>query len=62
MDAATIGQLIGSVGFPIAACIFLFKQNSDMIKILADFKDTLKDISNQMNMLNERMNDIEDKL
>lgn len=28
MDAATLTQLIGSLGFPIAACIALFWQNA----------------------------------
>ena len=28
MDAGTITQLIGSLGFPIAACIALFWQNA----------------------------------
>lgn len=61
MDVTTIGQLIGSVGFPIACCIFLFKQNGDMVKILSDFKETLRDVSNQLTNINQRLDDIEEK-
>lgn len=59
MDVNAIGQLIGSVGFPIACCIFLFKQTADMTKILSDFKETLKDVSNQLQNINQRLMDIE---
>lgn len=27
MDVTTLTQLIGSLGFPIIACVFLYKQN-----------------------------------
>lgn len=46
-------QIISSVGFPIVACLFMFKQNNDLQK-------TLNDISQTMILMNERIKNIED--
>ena len=48
-----IVQVISSVGFPIAACLFMFKQNNDLQK-------TLNEISQTMILMNERIKNIED--
>lgn len=48
-----IVQIISSVGFPIVACLFMFKQNNDLQK-------TLNDISQTMILMNERIKSIED--
>lgn len=48
-----IVQIISSVGFPIVACLFMFKQNNDLQK-------TLNDISQTMILMNERIKNIED--
>lgn len=48
-----IVQIISSVGFPIVACLFMFKQNNDLQK-------TLNDISQTMVLMNERIKSIED--
>ena len=48
-----IVQVISSVGFPIVACLFMFKQNNDLQK-------TLNEISQTMLLMNERIKNIED--
>lgn len=48
-----IVQVISSVGFPIVACLFMFKQNNDLQK-------TLNEISQTMILMNERIKNIED--
>lgn len=48
-----IVQVISSVGFPIVACLFMFKQNNDLQK-------TLNEISQTMVLMSERIKNIED--
>ena len=53
MDIATISQLIGSLGFPIACCIVLFLQNNTMQKTLTELQKTLVEISTRLDQLND---------
>lgn len=55
MNVDSIVSIISSVGFPIFACIVMFKQNEELQK-------TLSDISNTMTLLTERIKDVENKL
>ena len=55
MDFEVISQLIGSVGFPIAACCVMFYQNSKM-------QETLSSIATAMASMTERLKDIESKI
>ena len=55
MNIDSIVSIISSVGFPIFACIVMFKQNGELQK-------TLSDISNTMTLLTERIKDVENKL
>ena len=48
MDINTVSQLISGVGFPIACCIVLIKQNGDL-------QHTLTEISNTLQLLSERI-------
>lgn len=52
MDIQAISQLIGSVGFPIAACVVMFYQNSKL-------QQTLSELSNTLAQMNERLSDVE---
>lgn len=52
MDVTVISQLIGSVGFPIAACCVMFYQNSKLQQTLADLTKTLA-------TMNDRLSDVE---
>lgn len=55
MDFEVISQLIGSVGFPIAACCVMFYQNSKM-------QETLSSIATAMSSMTDKIRDIESKL
>ena len=52
MEYEAIVSLIGSVGFPIVACIWLFK-------IMQDFQKTLSEISATLQVMNDRIGDLE---
>lgn len=55
MEISEIANLIGSVGFPIAACIFMFMQNSKM-------QETLSKLSETLSLMSERLKDVEDAI
>lgn len=55
MDIEMIFSLIGSVGFPIVACVALFKLFNDM-------QHTLADLNTSLQIMNERISEIENKL
>ena len=55
MGIEEISTLIGSVGFPIAACVVLFIQNGKL-------QQTLSAISTTMQSLAEKIADIERKM
>lgn len=55
MEIENLVSIISSVGFPIFACIIMFKQNNDLQK-------TLNDISVTMALLTERIKDVENKM
>lgn len=55
MEIENLVSIISSVGFPIFACIIMFKQNGDLQK-------TLNDISVTMALLTERIKDVENKV
>lgn len=50
-----IADFIKNVGFPIAACVFMFIQNGKL-------QDTLKDISIAMQKMADQISELEDKL
>lgn len=52
MDVNAITTLIGTVGFPIAACCVMFFQNNKL-------QDTLKDISVTMQKMADAIDDLE---
>lgn len=55
MDLNTVSQLVGSVGFPIAACCVMWYQNGKM-------QETLANISSTMTVLTSKITDIERKM
>lgn len=48
MNINDISQLIGTVGFPIVACIVMFKQNANMQKTLSDLAVTLQSMTEKL--------------
>lgn len=47
-----VTELITTVGFPIACCIVMFKQNNSL-------QNTLTEISKTLTSMNERINNLE---
>lgn len=47
--------MISNVGFPIACCIVMFLQNDKL-------RDTLSEISTTMQVMSDRINDLEKKI
>lgn len=56
MDLNTISQIIGSMGFPIAACVVMFYQNSRMQETLAKLSETLTLMSSRLSDLEDAVN------
>ena len=46
-----IQELISNVGFPIVACIFMYKQNLDLQKSLSELSSTLKTIDTRIDSI-----------
>ena len=46
-----ISQLISNVGFPTVACIFMYKQQSELNKTITELSNTLKGIDTRLDML-----------
>lgn len=54
MDMQIFAQIVGSVGFPIAACCVMFFQNNKL-------QDTLKEIAVTMQKMADSIDDLENK-
>ena len=59
MDITAISQLIGSVGFPIAACIVMWFQNDKLQKTLADISIAMQKMADEMDDIESRLERIE---
>ena len=46
-----IQELISNVGFPIVACIFMYKQNLDLQKSLSELSKTQKAIDSRIDSI-----------
>lgn len=46
-----ISTLISNVGFPIVACIFMYKQQVKLQETITELSNTLKSIDTRMDML-----------
>lgn len=51
MDLNVLSDLIGSIGFPIVACIYLAWSNEQQNKVLTQFVETLKSIDVRLQTL-----------
>ena len=54
-----IQELISNVGFPIVACIFMYKQNLDLQKSLSELSSTLKAIDTRIDSIENDLKDME---
>lgn len=46
-----ISQFINSVGFPIVACVFMYKQQVKLQETITELSTTLKSIDTRLDML-----------
>ena len=53
-----VQELISNVGFPIVACIFMYKQNLDLQKSLSELSSTLKAIDTRIDSIENDLKDI----
>lgn len=49
-----ISTFISNVGFPIVACIFMYKQQQELNKTISDLSSTLKTIDARIDSLENR--------
>ena len=57
MDLNPILQAVSSVGFPIVACIFLFKQNTKLSDTIGDLKGTLTENTTLLKIMINKLDD-----
>ena len=50
-----IQELITNVGFPIVACIFMYKQNLELQKSLSELSTTLKAIDTRIDSIENEL-------
>ena len=53
-----IQELITNVGFPIVACIFMYKQNLELQKSLSELSSTLKAIGTRIDSIENDLKDV----
>ena len=46
-----LSQLISNVGFPIVACVFMYKQQIELNKTITELSNTLKSIDTRLDNL-----------
>ena len=50
-----VTQLISNVGFPIVACVFMYKQQLELQKTIMDLTSTLKSIDTRIQNLEKEV-------
>ena len=53
-----IQELISNVGFPIVACIFMYKQNLELQKSLSELSTTLKAIDARIDSIESELKEV----
>ena len=53
-----IQDLISNVGFPIVACIFMYKQNLNLQKSLSELSSTLKGIDARIDSIENDLKEV----
>ena len=53
-----IQELITNVGFPIVACIFMYKQNLELQKSLSELSATLKAIDSRIDSIENDLKEV----
>jgi hypothetical protein len=52
-----VSELVTKVGFPIACCIVLFNQNSNLQKVLGEIQVTMQKMVDELEDLGDKRND-----
>ena len=53
-----VQELISNVGFPIVACIFMYKQNAELQKSLSELSTTLKAIDTRIDSIENDLKEV----
>ena len=53
-----IQELISNVGFPIVACVFMYKQNLELQKSLSELSTTLKAIDARIDSIESDIKEV----
>ena len=53
-----VQELISNVGFPIVACIFMYKQNTELQKSLSELSSTLKTIDTRIDSIENDLKEV----
>ena len=53
-----VQELISNLGFPIVACIFMFKQNLNLQKLLSELSSTLKTIDARIDSIENDLKEV----
>ena len=53
-----IQDLISNVGFPIVACVFMYKQNVELQKSLSELSTTLKAIDTRIDSIENDLKEV----
>ena len=53
-----IQELISNVGFPIVACVFMYKQNLELQKSLSELSSTLKAIDTRIDRIENDLKEV----
>ena len=53
-----IQELISNLGFPIVACIFMYKQNLELQKSLSELSSTLKTIDTRIDSIENDLKNV----
>ena len=53
-----VQEIISNVGFPIVACIFMYKQNLELQKSLSELSTTLKAIDTRIDSIENDLKEV----
>lgn len=57
MGVNEVMQAVSTVGFPIVACVFLFKQNTKLSETIGDLKSTLTENTTLLKIMINKLDD-----
>lgn len=61
MDVSALSQIVGTLGFPIAACCVMFYQNGNLQKTLTELVTTLQKMNDRIDCIEKNLHFEEEK-